>query len=112
MALQLVTQTEMVNDLSERTGWSRSDVRSFLTHMEDFTLDMMSDGFRVKFPAGIVVGPSVKKATKKRKGRNPATGEEIMIPAKPASSRIRATIVKPLKDAKLPSAKKLQNLGA
>jgi nucleoid DNA-binding protein len=112
MALQMVTQTEMIDDLAERTGWSKGDVKAFLAHLQDFTLEMVSDGFRVKYPAGVVVGAQVRKATKKRKGRNPATGEEITIAAKPASSRVKASIVKPLRDTKLPSAKKLQDLGA
>ena len=45
----------------------------------------------------------VKPAQKKRKGRNPATGEEIMIAAKPASVDLRA---RPLAKAKaaLPGA--------
>jgi hypothetical protein len=47
----------------------------------------------------------VKPAQKKRKGRNPATGEEIMIAAKPASVDLRA---RPLAKAKaaLPSVQK------
>ena len=38
-----------------------------------------------------------KPATKARKGRNPFTGEEIMIKAKPASKTVR---VRPLKNLK------------
>ena len=47
----------------------------------------------------------VKEATKPRKGRNPATGEEITISAKPASVALRA---RPLAKAKaaLPSVQK------
>ena len=47
----------------------------------------------------------VKPATKKRLGRNPATGEQITIAAKPASVDVRA---RPLARAKqaLPSVQK------
>jgi Bacterial DNA-binding protein len=47
----------------------------------------------------------VKPAQKKRKGRNPATGEEIDVAAKPASVDVRA---RPLGKAKasLPSVQK------
>ena len=47
----------------------------------------------------------VKPATKARKGRNPATGEEIAIARKPASVEVRA---RPLAKAKaaLPSVQK------
>ncbi|MGH8646407.1 MAG: HU family DNA-binding protein [Gammaproteobacteria bacterium] len=39
-----------------------------------------------------------RPATKARKGRNPLTGEEIMIKAKPARKVIRALPLKALKD--------------
>jgi nucleoid DNA-binding protein len=47
----------------------------------------------------------VKEATKPRQGRNPATGEEITISAKPASVALKA---RPLAKAKaaLPSVQK------
>jgi len=37
-----------------------------------------------------------KPATKSRKGRNPFTGEEIMIKAKPASRKVRARALRTL----------------
>jgi nucleoid DNA-binding protein len=37
-----------------------------------------------------------KPATKARKGRNPFTGEEIMIKAKPASKKVRARALRSL----------------
>ena len=37
-----------------------------------------------------------KPATTARKGRNPFTGEEIMIKAKPASRKVRARALRPL----------------
>jgi nucleoid DNA-binding protein len=39
-----------------------------------------------------------KPAQKARRGRNPATGEEIMIKAKPARKALRAVPLKALKD--------------
>ena len=48
---------------------------------------------------GLMKIRSVKRpATKKRMGRNPATGEEIVIGPKPASIRVRVTALKRLKD--------------
>ena len=43
-------------------------------------------------------GKLVKAHRKARMGRNPATGEEIVIPAKPATTRVRVTALKKLKD--------------
>ncbi|HWB17415.1 MAG TPA: HU family DNA-binding protein, partial [Vicinamibacterales bacterium] len=39
-----------------------------------------------------------KPATKSRKGRNPFTGEEITIKAKPASRKVRARALRALND--------------
>jgi DNA-binding protein HU-beta len=109
VATELITQAEMVTDLAERTGWSKGDVKSFLSHLEDFVVENVSEGYRVKL-AGVVVGAVVAAKRKARMGRNPATGEDIKIPAKPASAKLKAKIVKPLKDVSLPSVKRLQNM--
>jgi nucleoid DNA-binding protein len=39
-----------------------------------------------------------RPATKARKGRNPFTGEEIMIKAKPASRKVRVRALRSLND--------------
>lgn len=109
MALPLVTQSEMVDDLADRSGWSKGDVKAFLNHLGEFVEDNVAEGYRVKLN-GVVVGPAVTPARKKRMGRNPATGEEVEIAAKPASAKLKAKIVKPLTDLQLPSVRKLNSL--
>lgn len=109
MATPLVTQTELVESLAEATGFSKGEIRNVLNALEETITENVAEGYRLRI-AGIQVEPKLKKATKKRKGRNPATGEEVMIKAKPASVQLKAKIVKPLKDAKLPSVKKLEAL--
>jgi nucleoid DNA-binding protein len=47
-------------------------------------------------PGLIKVRLAKKKATKEREGRNPSTGEKMMIPAKPASTVVRARVLKGL----------------
>ena len=49
----------------------------------------------------------MKPASKARKGRNPGTGEEITIPAKPASVDLRARALSKAKGA-LPSVQKVR----
>lgn len=107
MALQMMSQVELVEELAEELGWSKSDVRHFLAALTDIVEANTRACIRTKV-AGVVIAPTLKKATKKRKGRNPATGEEVTIKAKPASVKVKAKIVKPLSDA-TPSVKKLQN---
>jgi hypothetical protein len=65
----------------------------------------LSNAERVRVGGLVQLTVRVKPAQKKRKGRNPATGEEITIAAKPASVDLRA---RPLAAAKvgLPSVQK------
>jgi len=101
---------ELVEQLGNSdSGWSKNDVKEMLDALDEYVVKTVAEGYRVKV-AGVVIGPAVRAAQKKRMGRNPQTGEEIPIPAKPASAVIRAKIVKPLKDAKLPAVKKLQTM--
>jgi nucleoid DNA-binding protein len=106
VALPLLTQGDLVRELAEETGWSQSDVRRFLEGMGQVIENNVEAGYRLRV-CGIQIEPKLKKATKKRKGRNPATGEEITIKARPASVVLKIKPVKPLTDVKLPSARKL-----
>ena len=47
-------------------------------------------------PGLLKIKAAKRPATKKRMGRNPATGEEIVIPPKPATTRVRVTALKKL----------------
>ena len=49
-------------------------------------------------PGLIKISRAKRKAQKKKAGRNPATGEEIVIAAKPAQTVIRVRALKRLRD--------------
>ena len=49
-------------------------------------------------PGLLKIKAAKRPASKTRMGRNLATGEEMVIPAKPASTRVRVTALKKLKD--------------
>lgn len=106
MALPMISQTELVSTLAEETGYSKGDVKHFLAALEKLIHTALSDCQRVRV-AGVQIEPKLKAATKKRKGRNPATGEEVTIQAKPASVKVLTKPMKTLKE-KAPSVKKLQ----
>ena len=101
MALYMQTQSEMVEELADRTGWSKSDVKRVLVELDEIVKLNLKDCIRTKI-GGVVIEP------KRRKGRNPATGEEIMIKAKPASVRVVVRVTKAVRD-QAPSVRKLQN---
>src|SRR5881409_268464 len=76
------------------------------THLLGVTvLDELGNAQKVRIGGLVQLTVRVKPAQKARKGRNPATGEEITIAAKPASVDLRA---RPLARAKaaLPSVQK------
>jgi nucleoid DNA-binding protein len=107
MPLYLITQSEMVEDLAEKTGFPKGEVKHLLHALEEYTATEVVKGNRVKI-AGVVIAPALKKATKSRMGRNPQTGEPVKIKAKPATVKLKARIVAPLSKVKLPSAKKFE----
>jgi nucleoid DNA-binding protein len=106
MALPLMTQTQLVDRLSQATGYSKSEIRVVMIALDDEVTSAVNDCRRVKV-AGVTIEPALKKASKKRMGRNPQTGEEVEISAKPASTRVKARVSRALQDS-APSVVKLK----
>ena len=106
MALPLISQTELVDQLADKTGWTKGDVKTFLAALTDVIEETVKGGKRMRI-CGIQVEPKVRAATKSRMGRNPRTGEAVKIAAKPASVKLGLKAVNPLKAMELPSVKKL-----
>jgi len=100
-----LTQSQLVNEVADRAELSKSDSKRALTALEDIVLEELGNAQKVRIGGLVQLTVRIKPATKKRKGRNPATGEEIDIAAKPASVDLRA---RPLARAKqaLPSVQK------
>jgi nucleoid DNA-binding protein len=100
-----LTQTQLVAAVAERADISRSDAKLALGALDEIVLDELGNAQKVRIGGLVQLTVRVKPAQKKRKGRNPATGEEIEIAAKPASVDLRA---RPLAKAKaaLPSVQK------
>lgn len=109
MGLKLIKQTELVENIADATGYSKSDVRHFFSALEDEVRYAISNCNKIKI-AGVQIEPKLKKATKKRMGRNPATGEAVQIAAKPASVKITARVLAALgkDEAVVPSVGKLK----
>ncbi|MCZ6854836.1 MAG: HU family DNA-binding protein [Gammaproteobacteria bacterium] len=95
-----MTKTAILNELAEKTELSRKQVASVLDELETLIERHIKKRGAGEFTLpGLFKIRSVKRpATKKRLGRNPATGEEIMIGPKPASIRVRVTALKRLKE--------------
>ncbi len=100
-----LTQTQLVNAVADRAGMSKNDAKRALTALDEVVLEELGNAQKVRIGGLVQLTVRLKPATKARKGRNPATGEEITIAAKPASVDLRA---RPLAKAKgsLPSVQK------
>ena len=100
-----LTQSQLTEAVADRSGLSRAQVRDAFQALEDVVLGEIGNAEKVKIGNLVQLTVRVKPATKARKGRNPATGEEITIGAKPASVDVRARVLARAKLA-LPSVQK------
>ena len=100
-----LTQSQMIAAVADRTEMSKADAKRALDALDEIVLQELGNAQKVRLGGLVQLTVRVKPATKKRTGRNPATGDEITIAAKPASVDVRA---RPLAKAKaaLPSVQK------
>ena len=100
-----LTQSQLASEVADRSGLTKGDAKRALEALEEVVLEQLADAEKVRIGGVVQLNVRVKEATKPRKGRNPATGEEITISAKPAAVALKA---RPLARAKaaLPSVQK------
>jgi len=100
-----LTQSQLADAVAERADLSRADAKRALAALEEVVLEEIGNAQKVKIGGLVQLTVRVKPATKARPGRNPATGEEITISAKPASVDVRARALAKAKSS-LPSLQK------
>ena len=95
-----MTKTAILGEIAENTDLTKAQVSAVLDELETLIERHIKKRGVGEFTLpGLLKIRSVKRpATKKRMGRNPATGEEIVIGPKPASIRVRVTALKKLKE--------------
>jgi len=95
------TKSQIIQEISDNTGLSKKDVASVFGSLGELVQRHMqkrgSGEFQVP-DTGIKVRRVKKPARKSRMGRNPATGEEIKIAAKPAHTVVKVFALKALKE--------------
>lgn len=100
-----LTQARLAAAVAERADLSHVEAKRALRALEEIVLGEIGNAEKVKIGNLVQLTVRVKPATKARKGRNPATGEEITIAAKPASVDVRARALTKARTA-LPSVQK------
>jgi DNA-binding protein HU-beta len=92
-----MTQTQLADAVADKAGLSRADAKKALSALEEVVLGEIGNAEKIKIGGVVQLDVRVRPATDARPGRNPATGEEITISAKPASVAVKA---RPLAKAK------------
>ncbi len=74
-----MTKAQLVSTLAEKSGLSKKEVTNFFDTFNEVVYEEVKRNEECLIPG---FGKMIKQKRKARKGRNPATGEEIQIPAK------------------------------
>ena len=90
-------KSELFGHFSEKFDMKRPDVRDFFDALQQLSEAELKRAGEFVLPGMVKLVVQNRKA---RVGRNPATGEQIQIPAKTV---VKARIAKQLKDAVLPT---------
>ena len=98
--VKAATKSQMYQELSDRTGLARKQVATVVDELGNYIRHQVSKkGPGIFTLTGLLKVKRVEKpATKPRMGRNPQTGEEIQIPAKPKRTVVKALALKSLKE--------------
>jgi DNA-binding protein HU-beta len=88
-----MTQTEIVNQLAERSGLKKTEVKGLFDAIAELATKEVRKNGEFTLPG---FGKLVKATRKAREGRNPATGAVIKIPAK---TTVKFRLGKSMKDA-------------
>merc|ERR1711862_757656 len=77
------------NKVAEGTGLKAKDVKAVVENLLELTAKEVKSNGCFKIGGALNMKLKKKKATPKRKGTNPFTGEPCIIKAKPASKTVR-----------------------
>jgi nucleoid DNA-binding protein len=95
------TKTQIIAAIAESTELSKKDVAAVFAKLSELIEGHMKRRGSGEFTipdTGVKIRKVKKPARNARMGRNPATGEAMKIAAKPASTVVRVSALKALKD--------------
>jgi DNA-binding protein HU-beta len=95
-----MTQAQLVTAVAEAGGITKAQAKTILTSIADIAVKETKRTGEFVIPG---IGKLVRRETKARMGRNPATGEAIKIPAKKV---VKFRVSKAMKDSIVPPKKK------
>lgn len=95
------TKAEIIDAIAAETGLPRTKVKEVFGALGTLIcrhIKKRGSGYFVIPDTGVKIERVKVPARKARMGRNPATGEPVEIPAKPAHMSVKVTALKALKD--------------
>ncbi len=95
------TKSQILSAIAEDTELTKKQVAEVFSSLSDLITRHIKKRGSGEFTipdTGVKIRRAKKPARKARMGRNPATGEEMKIAAKPASTTVKVVPLKALKD--------------
>jgi nucleoid DNA-binding protein len=92
------TKAEIISQVADKTDLTKKDVTAVFDELNAIIKKSLRVAGEFSMPGLMKIKVVKKPATKARLGKNPFTGEEIMIKAKPARKTVKVTALKGLKD--------------
>ena len=93
-----LTKAQLMQTIADNVNLSKKDVAAVFESLAEIIHGSLKGVSEFTLPGLCKMVVKKKPARRARKGRNPFTGEEIMIAAKPASKVVKLKALKQLKD--------------
>jgi len=93
-----VTKSELISDIVEGTGLTKTQVNLVFDTLTDIVEKAIKSGNNITIPNLVKIYVHKRKASSARQMKSPATGEMIMVSAKPAHKVVKTKPVKFLKE--------------
>lgn len=95
-----MTKAALMKELAEKSSLTKVKVEEVFDHLEAIIRRELRGpaGEIPALPGLLKIKKKKKAASKARMWKHPGTGEEKMLPAKPASVRVSVTLLKGLKE--------------
>jgi nucleoid DNA-binding protein len=94
-----MTKSQLLNAVSEKSDLAKKDCAAVYDALVEVIGQQLKKDGALTLPGLIKLKVVDKPAVPEHPGKNPFTGEDIIVKAKPASKRVKALPLKPLKDA-------------
>lgn len=93
-----MTKKELIDEVCKTADVSKKDAESVITKTFIAIEESMKKGEKVTIPGFGIFSVKIQGARAAKKGRNPQTGEEIMIPKRPEQKAPKFSASKTLKE--------------